>query len=204
MELVLVRHGETQWNVAGRFRGRADVPLNERGRQQATATAERIAREWKPAAIYASPIVRAEQTAARVANELWMEPSSDERLSDIDYGAWQGLTRDEVAARFPAELAMFESTPSLLRIPNGEDFTSVRQRVTAFLADIEARHASETIAVIGHTEVNRILLLIALHLPTDALWRIEQHPCAISLLRCDAQQWTVVTMNDTCHLGALP
>jgi broad specificity phosphatase PhoE len=98
---------------------------------------------------------------------------------------------------------MFESTPSFLRIPNGEDLTTVRQRVTAFLIEAEARHANDTIVVVGHTEVNRILLLIALHLPTDALWRIEQHPCAISILRCHAQRWTVVMMNDTCHLAAI-
>jgi broad specificity phosphatase PhoE len=78
----------------------------------------------------------------------------------------------------------------------------VRQRVSAFLDQTAAHHAGETIVVVGHTEVNRILLLIALALPTDALWRIEQHPCALSILRRDAHEWTVVTMNDTCHLDA--
>jgi broad specificity phosphatase PhoE len=72
MDLVLVRHGETQWNVDGRFRGRAEVPLSVRGRQQATATAERTG-EWQPDAIYASPVVRAAETAARIANELRIE-----------------------------------------------------------------------------------------------------------------------------------
>ena len=127
--------------------------------------------------------------------------SSDDRLSDIDYGAWQGHTRDEVGALFPAELAIFETTPSFLRIPKGEDFTSVRQRVTAFLFEIGTRHPNDTVVVVGHTEVNRILLLIALRLPTDALWRIEQQPCAINVLRCDAQRWTIVSMNNTCHLA---
>ena len=202
-ELILVRHGQTDWNVGGRFRGRAEVPLNERGKREATATAERIAREWKPVAIYGSPVTRAQQTAARIASETWVELHQDDRLSDIDYGAWRGLTREEVAAKFPSELALFENTPSLLRISGGEDFTSVRQRVAAFLLDIEEKHANDTIVVVGHTEVNRILLLIALGLPTDALWRIEQHPCAISVVRAAERRWTVVTMNDTCHLAAI-
>jgi broad specificity phosphatase PhoE len=202
-EVILVRHGQTDWNVTGRFRGRADIPLNERGRREATATAERVAREWQPAAIYGSPVHRAQVTAARIANQTWLELHEDPRLSDVDYGEWQGLTRTEVAARFPSELALFESTPSLLRIPGGEGFTSVRERVAAFLLDIEEKHPNDTIVVVGHTEVNRILLLITLQLPTDALWRIEQHPCAISVLRAAAQRWTIVTMNDTCHLAAL-
>jgi probable phosphoglycerate mutase len=98
---------------------------------------------------------------------------------------------------------MFEGMPSFLRIPGGEDFTSVRQRLVAFLMDVEEKHADDTIVVVGHTEVNRLLLLIALRLSTDALWRLEQHPCAISVLRAEAQRWTIVTMNDTCHLAAI-
>jgi phosphoserine phosphatase len=93
--MILVRHGQTEWNRVERFRGRADVPLNETGLRQAVLTAERIACSWHPVAVYSSPLSRAQQTAQATARQFDLSVEVNEGLADIDYGKWQGLTPEE-------------------------------------------------------------------------------------------------------------
>jgi len=102
--IILVRHGQTAWNRVERFRGRADIELNDSGLAQAEATARRIAAEWHPEAIYASPLSRARTTAQAIARRVALEVVVDAGLLDIDYGQWQGLTPDEAHSRWPEAL----------------------------------------------------------------------------------------------------
>jgi probable phosphoglycerate mutase len=102
--IILIRHGQNEWNRIERFRGRADVPLNEAGLVQAEATGMRVAAEWKPAAIYSSPLSRAIKTAEAIAKHFNLPVQIQSGLADIDYSKWQGLTPDEVRDRWPAEL----------------------------------------------------------------------------------------------------
>ncbi len=97
-QIILVRHGQTEWNRVERFRGRANLDLNEVGIRQAEATAERVAR-WTVAAIYSSPLPRAKTTAQILARRLGLEVELLPGLIDIDYGQWQGLSPDEAAVR---------------------------------------------------------------------------------------------------------
>jgi probable phosphoglycerate mutase len=99
--LILVRHGETGWNLVERFRGRADVPLNAAGLAQAKATARRIARTWRPAAVVASPLSRAVQTGEAIAQQCGLAVEPRAELIDIDYGQWQGLTPGQVRDQWP-------------------------------------------------------------------------------------------------------
>ena len=99
--IILVRHGQTEWNQVERFRGHADVPLNATGRRQASLTADRIAAEWMPSAIYASPLSRTLDTAGAIGEAVGVPAQPYKGLLDIDFGAWQGLTPEEVAARWP-------------------------------------------------------------------------------------------------------
>ena len=94
--IVLVRHGETEWNRVERFRGRADVPLNQTGIAQAEATARRIEKGWEVTAVYASPLVRALRTAEAIAQRFALDVQVHPGLIDIDYGAWQGRSPDDV------------------------------------------------------------------------------------------------------------
>jgi len=198
--ILLVRHGETEWNRVERFRGRADVPLNERGIAQAEATGRRIASQWKPTAVYASPLSRAARTAEVIARHFGLSVQAHAGFINIHYGEWQGLSPDEVRERWPEMLRTWYEAPQAARIPGGETLDEVRARGLAAVNELAARHEGETIALVGHTGMNRAILLGVLGLPTDRFWRLRQDTCAVNVFEADRGDFTVVTLNDTCHL----
>jgi probable phosphoglycerate mutase len=200
---LLVRHGETEWNRIERFRGRADVPLNETGMAQAEATGRRVAAEWKPTAIYTSPLVRSVRTAEAIARHFGLAVHTLPGLADIDYGAWQGLTPKEARERWPEEIDAWYNQPHLARIPGGETLDALRARAMDTLRGLVARHSGEVIVLVGHTVINRIILLGVLRLENERFWRLRQEPCAINVFEAQGNDFTVVTLNDTCHLRAL-
>jgi len=200
-EIVLVRHGETEWNRLGRFRGRADVPLNENGLRDADATAQRIADGWEIAAVYSSPVRRALQTAEILAAATGRPAKLVDDLADVQYGQWEGLTRQEAAARDPETMKMFLEAPSRVRIPGGETLHEAQTRAFNALIRLAAQHADEAIAVVAHTEVNRLILLAALGGNIDHIWRVGQDTCAINVLRIAGARIDVVSVNDRCHIG---
>ncbi len=198
--IVLVRHGQTEWNRVERFRGRADVPLNETGLAQAEATGKRVAVEWQPSAIYASPLSRAVKTAAAIARHFDLPVQIHHGIADIDYGQWQGLTPDEVKERWPEIHHAWYSAPHTMRIPGGETLDDLRTRGMAAVKELAVRHAGQTIVLVGHTVINRIILLGALGLGNERFWRLRQDTCAINVFEADDGEFTLVSLNDTCHL----
>jgi phosphoserine phosphatase len=201
-KLILTRHGHVEGISPERFRGRAELPLTELGRREAEMTAARIAASWRPAAIYTSPMGRCVDTGAAIARPLGLAPSAILRLNDIDYGDWQGLTRDEAHARCPAELDLWYSHPDWAAIPNGESLQQVLTRAVAALRDIVRRHPDDTVVLVSHDSVNRVLLLHALELPLSRYWRLRQSPCCINELDLGADGFTILGINQTDHLRA--
>ncbi len=199
-QIILVRHGQTEWNRIERFRGQADVPLNQTGLAQAEATGRRIADEWQPAAIYAGPLSRTMRTAEAVGACCHLPVSVEQRLVDINYGEWQGLTPDVVRERWPEELSVWYNAPHLARIPNGETLENLRIRAMSAVNDLVARHLDQIIVLVSHTVVNRIILLGVLGLGNDRFWRLRQDTCAINVFEVENGVFTLVTMNDTGHL----
>lgn len=198
--IILVRHGQTEWNRVERFRGRADVPLNETGLAQAEATGARVSSEWRPVAIYSSPLSRSVRTAEAIARRTGLPVQIHPGLADIDYGEWQGLTPEEVRARWPEMHATWYRAPQAARIPGGETLEDLRTRGMAAVRDLAARHAEHTIVLVGHTVINRIILLGVLGLGNERFWRLRQDTCAINVFETEGQDFTVVSLNDTCHL----
>jgi broad specificity phosphatase PhoE len=146
-ELLLVRHGETDWNRDNRFQGHADPPLNGVGREQAHALAELLADE-PFTAVYTSPLRRAAETAAIVAASHGLEPVPVDALREVDVGAWQGLTRDEVEQRFPEQFARWrEHGPGW---EDGERYEEMGNRVVTALLDITGQHDGERILGVTH------------------------------------------------------
>ena len=200
---LLVRHGQTEWNRVERFRGRADVPLNETGLAQARATGERVAAEWEPVSVYSSPLSRAVRTAEAIATHFDLPVQIRPALADIDYGQWQGLTPDEARERWPEEVEAWFSAPQNARIPGGETLDDLRARSMSVVKELGGQHEGQTIVLVGHTVINRIILLGVLGLGNDRFWRLRQEPCAINVFEREGAAFVLVSMNDTCHLRGL-
>ncbi len=201
--IVLIRHGQTAWNREGRFRGRADIPLDEVGRAQAEATAARVAKSWPVIAVYSSPLMRAVETAKAVARPFGLVVQPVEALIDIDYGAWQGLTQQQVEERWPEELRLWFEAPHEVRIPGGESLADLRRRAMEAIRNLGANHPRQTITVVGHTVLNRVILLAALGLGNERFWHLSQDTCAINVLETRGDDLVIVTINDICHLQGL-
>jgi probable phosphoglycerate mutase len=199
-KIILVRHGQTEWNRVERFRGRADIPLDETGLAQAEATRRRVAAEWQPTAVYSSPLSRAVKTAEAISRHFSLEVQRYPGLIDIDYGEWQGLSPDEARMRWPLEIDAWYNAPESARIPGGESLQDLRARAMAAVNELGASHPGQTIVLVGHTVINRIILLGVLGLGNERFWRLRQEPCAINVFDTEEGDFTLVSLNDTCHL----
>ncbi len=200
-KFILVRHGQTEWNRIERFRGRFDVPLNTAGIQQAQITGRRIAAQWQPVAVYSSPLLRALKTAEAIAQpfQLPVQPVTD--LIDIDYGFWQGLSNDEVSVHWQTELEAWYNAPHTLSIPGGESLADLRNRAMKAIHWLADHHEDETIVLVGHTVINRVILLAVMGLGNERFWRVHQDTCAINVFDKEGDDFTMITLNDTCHLA---
>jgi len=145
--LVLIRHGETDWNRDNRFQGHADPSLNDAGRAQARALATEIGAE-RFAALYTSPFRRAAETAAILASELGLGPLSDAALEEVDVGSWSGLTRDEVEERFPDGYARWLEYGH--GWDDGETYEELGGRVVGGLLNIGGRHPGVAVLAVTH------------------------------------------------------
>jgi probable phosphoglycerate mutase len=154
--LVLVRHGETDWNRRRIVQGHADVPLNENGKTQARAVARRLAGE-KLDVLYTSDLSRARETADEIGAACGLAVRPDARLREIDVGAWSGLSRKEIRKRHPETVAALERGEDPLR-GDGESLVDLRARVVAAYDDLAAAHPGETVAVVGHGGSLKVLI----------------------------------------------
>ena len=156
--IVLARHGETNWNRDGRFQGQADPPLNDRGRAQARELADRLTGE-RFAALYSSPLRRARETADIVAHQLGLSVEPVGELQEIDVGSWSGLTRDEIASRFPAAYGRWLEFRA--GWDDGETYEALTQRVVAAVLRLAARHPQERLLIVTHGGPIRAVLATA-------------------------------------------
>ena len=168
-ELILIRHGETDWNVEGRYTGQSDVPLNANGLAQARQVAKRL-RGQLLEAIYSSDLLRARQTAEAIAQATGAPLILDPRLREIHQGEWEGLHFDEIRARYAEAFQRRQQDPLNVAPPGGETVGQVRARVLAALEDILRRHPRSRVAIVSH---GLALALIKQHLqdlPIQQVW----------------------------------
>lgn len=147
--LILIRHGQTDWNVEGRWQGQADPPLNERGRAQARLTAEQLA-QFEFAALYSSDLRRAFETAQIIGVAIGLPIIADARLREIHLGVWQGLLATDIQARYPDEFRRWHASPLAVRPPGGEDIAMLAARVIPAIGEITAQHPGQCIAIVAH------------------------------------------------------
>lgn len=152
--LLVLRHGQSEWNAARRWQGQADIDLTETGRAQARTAAERLANGFAAgfSAVISSDLTRARDTATIIASVTGLELlAADPRLRETHVGEWQGLTHDEIERDWPGYLDTHR------RPPGFESEDSILERVTASFADLSARFADGNILVVSHAGIVRVL-----------------------------------------------
>ncbi|MEJ2738938.1 MAG: histidine phosphatase family protein [Dehalococcoidia bacterium] len=202
IQVVIIRHGRTEWNRIERFRGRADIDLDEVGKKQAEATAKRVA-ESGISAIYASPLRRTMTTARIISEHLSLAVQPLPGIMDIDYGKWQGLTPEEAAARDASLYKLWREHPHMVTFPDGESLEDVRNRASEAIENVLEQADNKTIAVVSHKVVCQLLILHFIALSNSHFWQIGQDVAAVNLFHIREGVSSAVALNDTCHLKGL-
>ena len=204
MRLLLIRHGETESNAGQLALGQADVPLNARGLAQAAALAARLSGEspyGRIDAIYASPLRRAQATAAPLARALGLAVETLPGLIEMNIGELEGLSFPDVRERYPDFIRRWLSDELADAVmPGGESLAQVQERAWAAVESIRARHGDQTVAAVTHNFVILTLLCRALEVPLARFRRLRHDLGAVSCLELAPDRATVVSMNDGCHL----
>lgn len=201
LHLMLVRHGETEWNLQRRFQGQSDVPLSELGKRQAELAAERLAGQTIDA-VYASDLKRAWETAGFIAEKNDLEVSPEPRLRELKFGVLEGLTFDEAEAQYPEMIAAwledFKNTPE-----EGETIDQFNARIISLLDDLKNQHDEQVVLLVGHGGSLSEILRIVLGLSRQKRWYLEMENASLSEVSIAEDYVSLRRMNDTCHLSAL-
>lgn len=181
LRLILLRHGEPVPEAHGRCYGRMDVGLSETGRTQIHKKLKLLG-SLNAQSIYSSPRKRACESAYIAGEYLGLQPQITSALSEIDFGAFEGLPYEEIERRYPDKYKMWMEHPTKTAFPGGEDFSTMRQRVLGFTSILPNRHANETIMIVSHGGVNRVILEDALGLSTEMIFRISQSYAGLNVI----------------------
>ena len=201
IRILLVRHGETDWNKIRRFQGRSDVPLNGTGRDQAHALALTLRRE-PIIAIYSSPLLRALETAQIIKAFHASAPLLQaEGLAEMDLGDFEGMPAQQWAEQYPDFRKAWLETPLSVTMPGGESFQEVQTRAMDTLERITKRFPPRsTLLVCSHSFVNRTILCHALNLSLDRFREVQQDTSALNILYKRGERWHAEAVNERHQL----
>ena len=197
-EIILVRHGETQWNVEEVFRGRIDVELNQTGIKQAELLAEYLS-GINIDAVYSSPLRRAVNTAQAIASHHKLKVEIAPGLIDCDFGKWQGLSHQEVKRRYKKLYVQWLENPHLIRMPEGESLNGVRKRALGVVNEVVAKHEG-IVVLVSHRVVNKVLICALLGLDNSHFWNIKQDVGGITTFSYENERFILTKHNDTSYL----
>ncbi|MDP6099924.1 MAG: histidine phosphatase family protein [Dehalococcoidia bacterium] len=199
MRLILVRHGQTQWNVERRFQGSSsDIELNEQGRRQAWAAGEAMKAE-KIDAIYSSPLSRARDTAQQIAQHHDLQVTLETDFTEIDGGDLEGSPFGQLPEEHPAFWKQWREGTGSISCPGGESLDDVMERAWAALRRIRDRHHGDTVVVVCHTFTVIALFLRALDLAPGLFRRLRLEVGSFTEIDLNGDQARLVKFNDTCH-----
>jgi alpha-ribazole phosphatase len=202
VEIILVRHGETEWNAAEIFRGRADVALNENGLRQAQLLAAYL-KDEKIDAVYSGPLSRAVKTAQAIASPHNLPVNIVANLNDIDCGEWEGLPLAEVKQKYEEIYRDWVDTPEQVRIPGGESLDEVLNRALPFVQDAVTRIEEGKIVLVSHRAVLKVLISALLTLDNSAFWNFKLDNCGLTRFNFDGTRAILTAHNDTSFLQPL-
>ena len=200
-QIILARHGETEWNVKEIFRGRIDIELNKTGVKQAKLLAEHLSNS-KINAIYSSPLARALKTAKIIADHHKLDVEVTPGLIDLNYGEWQGLAHQEVKNKYKELYVKWIEIPHQVKFPSGESLNDVRERAVAMVNNAIAEYGG-TVALVSHRVVNKVLICALLGLDNSHFWNIRLDTCGITTFAYENGRFILSKHNDTSFLKPL-
>lgn len=198
--VLLIRHGQTEWNAAGRWQGHEQTPLNTEGQAQTKALAVYL-RDRPIRALYSSDLLRAWQTAGALAEALRLTPQADADWREHHLGIFQGMTREQIEVRYPAEWTLMHSDYWEYVFPNGESRGDLRQRACRAWETVLARAGGPEVAVVSHGGTIKMLLLrlfgetpeiMNFHIPNTSITTLERH----------TNDWRLVEIGSAPHLAS--
>jgi probable phosphoglycerate mutase len=199
--ILLIRHGETHWNRIRRFQGRSDLPLNQKGKDQAYALG--LALKDEPlTAIYSSPLIRALETARLMKV---FHPSiplfKEEGLVEMNLGEFEGMEAQRWAIEYPDFLKIWMETPASVTMPGGESLQEVQTRAINALERITKHYSTKnTLLLCGHNFVNLTILCYALKIPLDRFREVRQETATLNVLYMEGQRLWAKVVNEHSHL----
>jgi len=198
---LLIRHGESVWNGERRIQGNQDPPLSPRGRRQAELLVPRLRLHLpRAAAIYASPLRRAAETAEAVRAATGLPVFPDPDLREMCLGKWEGMTVPEIQEAFPGTFEGWLADPLAHPAPGGERLDAFARRVTDAFERVRAAQPGRDAILVSHGGPIKAILCHVLEMEIRSLFRIKQDNTAVSLVDVNDATRRVVLVNDTCHL----
>ncbi len=198
-KVTVVRHGESGANRRGAYAGHTPTRLTRVGVAQATQTARSLAAQ-EVSAVLSGPLPRARQTAKVIAAACGVSPETFTALDEIALGPWNGLTRAEIAARYPAEWSIWRERPEDLEMPGFEPLDQASARIDAALRDVHRTRRGTRVVVVTHEALIRLAALRSLDLPISAYRRLRAMPCSISEFAVCDDRLKLISLNSTTHL----
>ena len=198
--LCLIRHGETEWNAAGRIQGQLDVPLNAVGLAQADAVARELANE-KFSVIYCSDLIRVRQTTAPTAEILKLSPHYTDKLRERHYGMFETLTYAEAKEKHPEAYAQFKDRDPDFDFSSGESLRNFYQRSLDCVSGIAAKHPGERVLIFTHGGVLEMVRRFALAINISAPRDFEIPNAALNWIEVDGDDWRVAMWASQVHLA---
>ena len=200
--IVLIRHGETEWNLSGRWQGHANSSLTTRGIAQAEALGKRMVDETIDH-VYCSDLERAEHTARLVGGPSGWQPTLSESLRERDLGVLEGLTTTEMLEQFPQEYRSFCEGGPEYRIPEGESFKGFYDRCSGAMEDLANKHPGSRIAIVTHGGFLGTCLRYVLGIPLELTRNYALLNCSINRLNKTEDGWQMISWGDVTHLQGL-
>lgn len=180
-KLILVRHGETDWNLNRRFQGISDIPLNEHGRVQAGYAREAL-KDVHLDAVYSSPLKRARETAEIICQEHSVPITTAPGLREQNVGVWEGLGYPEITERWPRKIEQWKNCPGQLTIPEGERMAEVQERAVATFWKIADAHPGETVLLASHMVCLSTILDYFSGVDLDDIWAHPIYNAGINVI----------------------
>jgi broad specificity phosphatase PhoE len=197
--VLLIRHGETEWNRERRCQGFTDVPLSETGLDQAERLSRALARE-PLAAVFSTDQIRAKKTAEIIARPHQLSVQVDARLRELNQGVLEGQNMEGLLAHHAELLKAWMADPAHTRMPRGESMLEIQARGWAAIREIVDRHPEQTVAVVAHNLLNVAVICRALELDLNHFRRLKQHSSAVNELEFGLHGATLIRLNDIHHL----